>query len=171
MQIPLGDLPEDARAWERGVDELAEEDEDIAEYVRALEETRDTAELPEASGEAIAREFERYLKRRGDDAGLRARLRARGPGRASSTGARPHAASRSEVVGERRSLPSVASRPGLDRGDARRGVEVVGQRGEHRLDDGRRPGRRRRGTSARRQAASVSTASQSRSSVHSQSLR
>jgi predicted ATP-grasp superfamily ATP-dependent carboligase len=62
--IPLGDLPEDARAWERGVDELAEEEEEIAEYVRALEETRDTADLPEASGEAIAREFERYLKRR-----------------------------------------------------------------------------------------------------------
>ncbi len=65
--IPLGDLPEDARAWERGVDELAEEDEDVADYVRALEETRDTADLPEASGEAIAREFERYLKRRGTD--------------------------------------------------------------------------------------------------------
>ena len=61
--IPLGDLPEDSRAWERGVDELASEDEDIADYVRALEETRDTTELPEASGEAIAREFERYLKR------------------------------------------------------------------------------------------------------------
>ncbi|WP_340538447.1 PAC2 family protein [Nocardioides sp. GXZ039] len=65
--IPLHDLPEDARAWERGVDELAQEDDDIAEYVRALEETRDTADLPEASGEAIAEEFERYLKRRGDD--------------------------------------------------------------------------------------------------------
>ena len=66
--LPLGDLPEDAKAWERGVDELAEEDEDIADYVRALEETRDTAELPEASGEAIAREFERYLKRKdGED--------------------------------------------------------------------------------------------------------
>jgi proteasome assembly chaperone (PAC2) family protein len=65
ISIPLGDLPEDARAWERGVDELAEEDEDIADYVRALEETRDTTDLPEASGEAIAREFERYLKRRG----------------------------------------------------------------------------------------------------------
>jgi proteasome assembly chaperone (PAC2) family protein len=65
--IPLGDLPEDARAWERGVDELAEEDEDVADYVRALEETRDTTDLPEASGEAIAREFERYLKRRGDE--------------------------------------------------------------------------------------------------------
>jgi proteasome assembly chaperone (PAC2) family protein len=62
--IPLGDLPEEARAWERGVDELAEEDEDVADYVRSLEETRDTTELPEASGEAIAREFERYLKRR-----------------------------------------------------------------------------------------------------------
>jgi proteasome assembly chaperone (PAC2) family protein len=67
--IPLGDLPEEARAWERGVDELAEEDEDVADYVRALEETRDTTDLPEASGEAIAREFERYLKRnRPDDA-------------------------------------------------------------------------------------------------------
>ena len=47
--------------------ELAEEDEDVADYVRALEETRDTADLPEASGEAIAREFERYLKRRDTD--------------------------------------------------------------------------------------------------------
>jgi proteasome assembly chaperone (PAC2) family protein len=67
VSIPLGDLPEDARAWERGVDELAEEDEDVADYVRALEETRDTTDLPEASGEAIAREFERYLKRRTED--------------------------------------------------------------------------------------------------------
>ncbi|MBS4753857.1 PAC2 family protein [Nocardioides sp. zg-ZUI104] len=65
MPIPLGDLPDDAIAWERGVDELAEEDEDIADYVRSLEESRDTVDLPEASGEAIAREFERYLKRRG----------------------------------------------------------------------------------------------------------
>ena len=64
ITIPMGDLPEDAKAWQRGVDELAAEDEEIGDYVRALEETRDTAELPEASGEAIAREFERYLKRR-----------------------------------------------------------------------------------------------------------
>lgn len=67
VSIPLCDLPEESRAWERGVDELAEEDEEIGDYVRALEETRDTAELPEASGEAIAREFERYLKRRDTD--------------------------------------------------------------------------------------------------------
>jgi proteasome assembly chaperone (PAC2) family protein len=61
--VPMGDLPEDARAWERGVDELAQEDPEVADYVRALEEAKDTTELPEASGEAIAREFERYLKR------------------------------------------------------------------------------------------------------------
>ncbi|KWX01316.1 PAC2 family protein [Carbonactinospora thermoautotrophica] len=65
--IPLGDLPEEARAWELGVDELAAEDSEIAEYVRSLEEAKDTAELPEASGEAIAREFEKYLRRRHAD--------------------------------------------------------------------------------------------------------
>lgn len=64
ISIDLGDLPEDSRAWERGVAALIEEDADMAEYVRALEESADTAELPEASGDAIAREFERYLKRR-----------------------------------------------------------------------------------------------------------
>ncbi|MDA0566685.1 PAC2 family protein [Streptomonospora sp. S1-112] len=63
--VPMGDLPEEARAWERGVDELASEDDDIAGYVRSLEEAKDAADLPEASGEAIAREFERYLRRRG----------------------------------------------------------------------------------------------------------
>jgi hypothetical protein len=67
VSIPLDDLPEDAQAWERGVNELAEDDEDVAEYVRGLEEARDTTDLPEASGEAIAREFERYLKRRQED--------------------------------------------------------------------------------------------------------
>jgi proteasome assembly chaperone (PAC2) family protein len=67
VSIPLGELPEHARAWERGVDELAEEDDDVADYVRALEETRDTTDLPEATGEAIAREFERYLKRRTEE--------------------------------------------------------------------------------------------------------
>ncbi|MEV0553568.1 PAC2 family protein [Streptomyces sp. NPDC050597] len=64
MRIPLGELPEDARAWQLGVDQLAAEDSEVAEYVQSLEEARDTAELPEASGEAIAREFERYLRRR-----------------------------------------------------------------------------------------------------------
>jgi len=66
LPVPLGDLPEEARAWERGVDELAADDSEVADYVRSLEQAKDTAELPEASGEAIAREFERYLRRRDD---------------------------------------------------------------------------------------------------------
>jgi hypothetical protein len=57
LAMPLGDLPEQAAAWERGVDELAREDSEIAEYIASLE-------LPEASGEAIAKAFERYLRRR-----------------------------------------------------------------------------------------------------------
>jgi proteasome assembly chaperone (PAC2) family protein len=68
-RIPVGDLAEEARAWELGVDELSSEDPEVAEYVRTLEEAKDTAELPEATGEAIAKEFERYLRRRGGDPG------------------------------------------------------------------------------------------------------
>ena len=67
MTVPLGELPQQAAAWERGVDEMAEEDEEVVEYVRSLEETRDTDDLPQANGDQIAREFERYLKRRGDE--------------------------------------------------------------------------------------------------------
>lgn len=65
--IEHGELEEEARAWERGVDDLATSDEDIAEYVSSLESAQDTSELPEASGDAIAKEFERYLRRRGED--------------------------------------------------------------------------------------------------------
>ncbi|WP_010148459.1 PAC2 family protein [Serinicoccus profundi] len=59
-------LAEAARAWERGVDDLAATDDEVADYVRQLEEAQDTADLPEASGDAIAKEFERYLRRRDD---------------------------------------------------------------------------------------------------------
>ncbi len=64
--LPLGDLADSARAWESGINELAETDEEVAEYVEALEKAQDTAELPEASGDAIAREFERYLRQQPD---------------------------------------------------------------------------------------------------------
>lgn len=62
--IPLDELEEDAAAWERGVDELARTDEEVADYVRRLERAQDAAGLPEASGDAIAREFEQFLRRR-----------------------------------------------------------------------------------------------------------
>ena len=49
-----------------GVDELAQQDSEVADYVRTLEEAKDAMDLPEASGDAIAREFERYFRRHGD---------------------------------------------------------------------------------------------------------
>jgi proteasome assembly chaperone (PAC2) family protein len=67
VSMDMQEISEEAQAWERGVDELATEDPEIAAYVRQLEEAKDTADLPEASGESIAREFERYLKRRGKE--------------------------------------------------------------------------------------------------------
>ena len=67
IPVPLGDLVDEARAWELGVDELAAGDEEVADYVKQLEDARDATDLPEASGEPIAREFERYLRRRGAD--------------------------------------------------------------------------------------------------------
>jgi proteasome assembly chaperone (PAC2) family protein len=64
LTIELGDLAEESKAWELGVDELAREDAEIGEYVKNLEQAKDASDLPEASGDAIAKEFERYLRRR-----------------------------------------------------------------------------------------------------------
>ena len=65
--LELDDLPELARAWTRGVDELAAEDTEISEYIESLEAQQDENELPQATGDSIAAEFERYLRRRGQD--------------------------------------------------------------------------------------------------------
>ncbi len=67
IPLPQGVLAEMTEAWQRGAEDLSEKDEEIAEYVQALESERETSELPEASGDAIAREFERYLRRRSTD--------------------------------------------------------------------------------------------------------
>ena len=60
IQFDHGDLPNEVFKWERAVDELAEGDEDLAEYVASLEKTRD--ELEGATGETIAREVEKFLR-------------------------------------------------------------------------------------------------------------
>jgi len=64
--IPRGDLLDESETWERGIDALAGEDDDMSAYIEQLEQARDTVDSPDASGEAIAREFERFL-RKGDD--------------------------------------------------------------------------------------------------------
>jgi len=63
ISIPQGDLHEQSADWELEVTEMAKEDSDVAEYVKALEESKDASDLPEASGESIARELERFLRR------------------------------------------------------------------------------------------------------------
>jgi proteasome assembly chaperone (PAC2) family protein len=65
MEVPLGQLPDQAEEWQQTVSEMAAEDEDVRNYVRALEERGDAeTALNETSGDAIAAEFERYLRRR-----------------------------------------------------------------------------------------------------------
>jgi proteasome assembly chaperone (PAC2) family protein len=65
VEIPLGALPEQAEEWEHKVTEMADEDEEIRDYVRGLEERGDAEiTVDEASGDRIAAEFERYLRRR-----------------------------------------------------------------------------------------------------------
>jgi len=71
LVIPRGELVSEAAAWESGIDALAGDDDDMASYIEQLEQARDTVDSPEASGDAIAEEFEKYLRRGGDrpDAG------------------------------------------------------------------------------------------------------
>lgn len=119
LRIPLGELPEDARAWQLGVDQLAAEDTEVAEYVQTLEEARDTAELPEATGEAIAREFERYLRRR-DGGGPG----PAGPGAATAPGLATDGGETTSYLREpsgervRQPRPQRAADPGTDTSDA-----------------------------------------------------
>lgn len=63
VPIPRQHLVEAAREWVDEVDGAVAEDGEIGEYVRFLERAYDTVEAPEASGEAIAKEFERFLQR------------------------------------------------------------------------------------------------------------
>lgn len=73
VDVPRDSLRTEAAAWEASIDAAAADDEDMAEYIRQLERTRDTWDSPEASGDAIAQAFERYLRRRDDGPGDRKR--------------------------------------------------------------------------------------------------
>jgi predicted ATP-grasp superfamily ATP-dependent carboligase len=67
------ELASAAQQWEDNVNQLAESDSDIAEYVAKLERAVDAAvgsslALPQVSGETIAKEFEQYLRSFSHDA-------------------------------------------------------------------------------------------------------
>lgn len=61
------ELDEEARQWQMGVDVLAGADPEIAAYVKELEEEADRTQMPQASGDVLAKEFEQYLKRQSDE--------------------------------------------------------------------------------------------------------
>ena len=63
ISLPQGDLPESAIAWESAVNEMVKEDSDIEEYIKTLEESKDANEISDDSGEELAREVERFLRR------------------------------------------------------------------------------------------------------------
>jgi proteasome assembly chaperone (PAC2) family protein len=69
LAVPLGGLTEQASEWTQQVDQLTADDSEVAEYVRSLEEREPDDALQETSGDAIAKEFERYLRRRGGQRG------------------------------------------------------------------------------------------------------
>ena len=66
ISLPVVDLPDAAKAWEIAVTQLAEEDSEISENVKQLEADKDDSDFEETTGEEIAKEFERFLRRQGD---------------------------------------------------------------------------------------------------------
>jgi len=64
FEFDTSDLAELAFEWERSIDEMSQGDDELSSYVDQLEKTRDEQDSEEASGDALAREFERYLRQR-----------------------------------------------------------------------------------------------------------
>jgi predicted ATP-grasp superfamily ATP-dependent carboligase len=69
LPVPVADLAEESAEWEQRLRSAAEQDAELAEYVRELEERSGDAGIQPLSGDEIAQEFEKYLRRRGGSAG------------------------------------------------------------------------------------------------------
>jgi predicted ATP-grasp superfamily ATP-dependent carboligase len=66
VDIDVSELEPEAQAWEDSVTEQVRQNEDLAEYIRSLEESGDGGVEP--NGEELADEIERFLERRnGED--------------------------------------------------------------------------------------------------------
>lgn len=63
LSLPIGDLRERSLIWESTVDRMASEDAEVGDYVKELERNKDDDELREATGDSIAKEVERFLRR------------------------------------------------------------------------------------------------------------
>jgi proteasome assembly chaperone (PAC2) family protein len=69
LPVPMLDLAEEAADWERKLKTAADQDTELSDYVRELEERSGDEGLRAASGDEIAHEFEKYLRRRGGSSG------------------------------------------------------------------------------------------------------
>jgi len=69
LPVPMMDLAEQAAEWEQRLAAAAEQDAELSEYVRELEERVGDEGMQPLSGDEIAQEFEKYLRRRGGSAG------------------------------------------------------------------------------------------------------
>ena len=69
--IPMDKLLSEASGWEEAIEDMVSDDEDLAGYIRDLEEHADSEQTlgDEVDGDTLAAEFERYLRRRGRDQG------------------------------------------------------------------------------------------------------
>jgi len=65
LPVPMMDLAEESAEWEERLRTAADQDAELAEYVRELEERVGDEGLTALSGDEIAQEFEKYLRRRG----------------------------------------------------------------------------------------------------------
>lgn len=61
------ELPSEAEKWTTAVDQLSQQDPEIAEYIEQLEEARDSEEVEGATGDTIAAELEKFLRRQHDE--------------------------------------------------------------------------------------------------------
>lgn len=66
LPVPVVGLSEAAASWEARVRTATEQDSELAEYVRELEARTGESELHPLTGDEIADEFEKYLRRRGN---------------------------------------------------------------------------------------------------------
>jgi proteasome assembly chaperone (PAC2) family protein len=65
LPVPVGDLAQEAAQWEDRVRTAAEQDSELAEYLRELEQRAGDQGMAALTGDELASEFERYLRRRG----------------------------------------------------------------------------------------------------------
>ncbi len=69
LPVPTSELAEEAAEWEQRVRAAAEQDAELGDYVRELEERVGDADIQPLTGDEIAQEFEKYLRRRGGSTG------------------------------------------------------------------------------------------------------